>query len=90
MPYVNAQRRKELDNGAKADTAGALNYKIHRLIDEYMEEQDAINYEVINSVVGALECAKLELYRRLAIPYEDSKRREHGDVKPYNRFGLCL
>ena len=28
----------------------------------------------------ALECAKLELYRRLAAPYEDEKRKETGDV----------
>lgn len=31
-------------------------------------------------MVGALECAKLELYRRIAIPYEEQKIQENGDV----------
>ena len=30
--------------------------------------------------MGALECAKLELYRRVAAPYEDVKIMENGDV----------
>jgi len=30
--------------------------------------------------IGALECAKLELYRRVAAPYEDTKIAENGDV----------
>jgi len=30
--------------------------------------------------VGVLECAKLELYRRIAAPYEDEKIVETGDV----------
>jgi len=30
--------------------------------------------------VGVLECAKMELYRRVAAPYEDKKKEENGDV----------
>ncbi len=35
-----------------------------------------------NAVVGALECAKLELYRRMVAPYENGKIAENGDVYP--------
>lgn len=31
---------------------------------------------------GAIECAKLEFYRRVAAPYEDKKIAENGDVYP--------
>ena len=31
-------------------------------------------------LIGVLECAKLELYRRVAAPYEDDKIDENGDV----------
>ena len=34
----------------------------------------------LNAIIGALECAKLELYRRVAAPYEDDKIIENGDV----------
>jgi hypothetical protein len=34
----------------------------------------------INSMIGALECCKLELYRRLAAPYEDQVLDANGDA----------
>jgi hypothetical protein len=34
----------------------------------------------VNEAIGVLECAKLELYRRVAAPYEDEKIAESGDV----------
>jgi hypothetical protein len=39
-----------------------------------------LRYAHLNEVIGALECAKLELYRRIAVPYEDQKITESGDV----------
>jgi hypothetical protein len=38
------------------------------------------DYRRINEVMGALECAKQEFYRRVAVPYEDKKIKENGDV----------
>jgi hypothetical protein len=32
-------------------------------------------------IVGALRCCELEIYRRLAAPYEDLKIKENGDVE---------
>jgi hypothetical protein len=39
-----------------------------------------MDYTRINAAVGALECAKLELYRRVATPYERGKEVANGDV----------
>jgi hypothetical protein len=38
------------------------------------------NYQTVNDIVGALEGAKMEFYRRAAAPYEDLKIKENGDV----------
>ena len=44
------------------------------------EEAGRTRYAHLNEAIGVLECAKLELYRRVAAPYEDGKRAETGDV----------
>lgn len=80
MPYITADARARLDAGGKPDTVGELNYAITRLVDAYLIQQGGIRYANLNEVVGVLECAKLEAYRRVAAPYEDQKRGETGDV----------
>lgn len=60
-------------------TPGELNYVITKLIDQYLKEE-GLRYANINEVIGVLECAKLELYRRIAGPYEDKKIISNGDV----------
>ena len=59
---------------------GHLNYAITRLCDAYICARGGTSYTLLNEVIGVLECAKLELYRRVAAPYEDEKRRANGDV----------
>lgn len=79
MPYITQKQKTELETwGAKPKDAGELNYVITRIIDEYLGNE--LRYQRINDVVGVLECAKLEIYRRLAAPYEDKKRDENGEV----------
>jgi hypothetical protein len=80
MPYITDEARSRLDKGGKPSTAGELNYAITRLVDDYLIFRGGIRYTHLNEVVGALECAKLELYRRVAAPYEDQKINETGDV----------
>jgi hypothetical protein len=41
-----------------------------------------LSYHNINDILGALEGAKLEFYRRVAVPYENGKIQENGDVYP--------
>ena len=80
MPYITVDARTRLDKGGKPETVGELNYAITRLVDEYLIHQGGIRYAHVNDVIGALECAKMELYRRVAAPYEDQKLHETGDV----------
>lgn len=81
MLYINEQARLEIDCcGMNCMNTGELNYKITKLINDYITRHGGINYQRINDAIGVLECAKLELYRRVAAPYEDVKMRENGDV----------
>lgn len=80
MPYIVADRREDLTCiGDTPESAGELNYLFTRIILQYLSEKGT-SYSVINDVMGALEGAKLELYRRVAAPYEDKKIKENGDV----------
>ena len=59
--------------------AGVLNYCISALLNEVLKT-NGVSYRNINELIGVLECAKLELYRRVASPYEDEKIQSNGDV----------
>src|SRR5947209_6031576 len=80
MPYVDPADRDALapHPALHADDVGALNFQITTLIDEWLSSD--VRYESINAAIGVLECAKLELYRRIAAPYEDKKCKLNGDV----------
>ena len=80
MPYITKATRDELFVRPPKN-AGELNYKITKLCSLYLCHQGK-RYEHINAVVGVLECAKLEMYRRIAAPYENQKIEENGDVYP--------
>jgi hypothetical protein len=77
MPYIRREKRDIIPFGAK--TAGELNYVLTRIVDSYWHEEGR-NYQAFNDIIGALEGAKLELYRRKVAPYEDIKIKENGDV----------
>ncbi len=80
MPYIKQERRKEIVAGDRPQTAGELNFSLTILVDQYLQDKGGIRYASLNEVIGVLECAKLEAYRRLAAPYEDEKIKESGDV----------
>jgi hypothetical protein len=83
VPYILESARKEINNGRVPENAGELNYQLTCLIQAYLENVSpgkAPAYKDINDVVGALECCKIEFYRRLVAPYEDLKITENGDV----------
>jgi hypothetical protein len=58
---------------------GDLNYLLSAIINQTLTRQ-GVRYQNLNALIGVLECAKLELYRRVAAPYEDLKIMENGDV----------
>jgi len=78
MPYISVEDRSSLEN-REPQTVGELNYTITNLLISYIQ-RNKLNYENINAIVGVLECAKLEMYRRLAVPYENEKIIQNGDV----------
>jgi hypothetical protein len=79
MPYLNQAERASLDDGRKATKGGDLNYQFSKLVNDFLAAK-GLSYSAINEAVGALECAKLELYRRVAAPYEDKKAIANGEV----------
>jgi hypothetical protein len=79
MPYIKQHRRHLVPNDSNPETDGELNFVITTLIQQYLVKK-GLNYSNINTCIGVLECAKLELYRRIASPYEDTKIKENGDV----------
>lgn len=81
MPYIHQDDRLllELNGNASSTTPGELNYVITNVCIEYMNTKGK-NYQTVNDIVGALEGAKLEFYRRVAAPYEDMKIKQNGDV----------
>ena len=87
MPYITDARRMEMEEGAcEMRTAGELNFGLTTLVDDFLDRQpDGLSYAAINEAIGALECAKLELYRRIAAPYEDEACARNGDVYISNR-----
>jgi len=79
MPYIpQATRYAMFYDRRPPDTPGELNFAITQLLLNYLD--GGMSYTAINEVIGVLECAKLELYRRVAAPYEDKKKEENGDV----------
>lgn len=84
MPYIVPERRVLFDPHVEemfknVIVAGDLNYVITRLCHKFIDT-NGLRYDTLNTVIGALECAKEELYRRKAAPYEDKKIAENGDV----------
>lgn len=83
MPYITEDRRNALDHHQRhPNCAGELNYMFCMLASNYFKEHGA-NYQAYNDVIGALEGAKLELYRRRVAPYEDAARDRNGDLEPW-------
>ena len=83
MPYIAEGQRGAIDKAINRIDwyqrhPGHLNYAITRIIAQSIGPQPS--YTAINEAIGVLECAKLELYRRIAAPYEDKKWEENGDV----------
>lgn len=87
MPYINQEKRDAFwkDSALSylvqdiADCGGDLNYMFTMIVKEYIHKK-GLSYATLNEIVGALECAKLELYRKVISKYEDKKCEENGEV----------
>lgn len=77
MPYIAAALRHHAEHTPL--NAGELNFALTRMLLGYIERK-GLSYQTINDCVGALECAKLEAYARIARPYEQDKCAANGEV----------
>ena len=81
MPYILPEAReriRRLIDILPVGNEGEANYAITYLLHRFIGFQH--RYSDINAAIGVLECAKLELYRMVAQPYEDGKRKLNGKV----------
>lgn len=91
MPYIKPEDREKFytpdgfqyaairDEAHRCSSVGDLNYLITSLVDEYVYK-NGLSYTTLNAAIGVLECCKLEMYRRVASVYEDSKKEANGCV----------
>lgn len=93
MPYIPKLDRISLDeeinmlqkgllnlvNFDEARLPGPFNYAVSSLIEKTFL-REGVSYAKINAAIGVLECIKLELYRKVAAPYEQKKESENGSV----------
>jgi len=85
MPYIKSFDRTMLDNLVihflrHGRIHGRLNYFIFKLTKEAIK-LNGESYGAYKEILGELECAKFEIYRRMVAKYEDEKMNENGDVE---------
>lgn len=88
MPYISQEDRTILhpivdvtENivGSRGISNGDLNYLFTKLAQVYLKRHGT-SYNTISDVVKAFECAKMEFYRRVAVPYEEGAIQRNGDI----------
>jgi len=87
MPYIHESRRGKLDlyltmiDEACTDV-GSYVYCMTRIATMLGRpgQWEELSFRRLNEAIGALECTKLEFYRRMVAPYEDKRCEENGDV----------
>ena len=85
MPYIDRLRRVYFLDAIDSllddiSSPGELNFVVTSLLHGILKRRGT-SYGQYNALIGVLECAKLEFYRRKAAPYEDEKIAENGDVE---------
>jgi len=91
MPYIKEEDRTKFYGPIRVlvdsiETDGELNYCISSIIHQVLKNRGQ-NYQNMNNIIGALECAKLEFIRTIISPYEDKKRKENGPVSGLDKSG---
>lgn len=84
MPYIYQNRRYLFDGyleeiAVNIDSSGDLNYCISKLL-HLLVKKEGLRYETINSLMGTLDCASKEFYRKVAAPYENLKEQDNGGL----------
>jgi len=84
VPYIPREDRKKFQYeiaalGNQIKSEGELNFVITSLCHLFLSRL-ALSYASLNTVTGVLESVKLEFFRRVVTPYEDSKIAVNGDL----------
>jgi hypothetical protein len=87
MPYILMEDRPKYEaplttliNTLKAQPLDHIDGELNYIITRILKEAYPLRYFNINRAIGVLEACKLEYYRRVAAPYEDTKIQQNGDV----------
>lgn len=84
MPYIPQQHRDDIEPDILygARSSGDLTFQLSAVVLRYLGDEP--RFSDFADAIAALECAKLELYRRSVAPYETKKASENGDLPwPY-------
>lgn len=85
MPYIDKQTRLHLlSDHYKPATPGELNYVVTQAVLAYLDSAGEARYSSLNTAIGVLECAKLELYRRVGTVVEERAIGRNGDLQAYD------
>jgi hypothetical protein len=100
MPYIKEELRDKLDDSIEQlledlyykvpseELDGVLNYTLTRiLVGAHQRHTDTVRYKSINSMMGTLECMKQELYRKVAVWYEELAELKNGKVAELDKWG---
>ena len=80
MPYIEEEYKDEIDEGRYPHYLRELAYKLTKVIKDYVDGFDKIRADDYLGIIGTIEGVKLEMWRRLFVPYEDKKKEINGDV----------
>lgn len=88
MPYIATDRREKLKEPllgllrsltSLGPSPGDVNYCVSVILKTFYDPAKH-SYHGLNTAIGIVECAKMELYRKLAAPYEDTKEEQNGKL----------
>ena len=80
MPYITDNEKDLVDGNPYygRGNPGILNYRLTMTVLNWLPDEP--RYADLDAAIGALECAKLELYRRKIAGYEDQAIEKNGDI----------
>jgi hypothetical protein len=83
MPYITQKQREKFeqffDFTDMIENEGELNYVITIILKKYLNNKK-LNYNTLNSIMGVMNCASFEFYRKVIAPYEEKKEKENGSL----------
>lgn len=79
MPYIESNRRRELEFDMYPGTAGELAYCLTSVIERFVRSSP-LRFQTISDVRGALASTVDEFRRKVQDPYEDKKEAANGRI----------